>query len=89
MDHGEINYVKKYMYLSGHVDEHADVTMQYGAHRPMEAVHGYTGSHWTPLSGENICTVLPRRPPWSSISAQKMELWHCEIAVSKLAFKPP
>jgi hypothetical protein len=26
---------------------------------------------------------LPRPPTWSSISVQKIELWHCEI----LAFK--
>ena len=38
--------------------------------------------HWA-----SICLVLPWRTPWSLISAQKIELWHCETAVSKLAFK--
>ncbi len=28
----------------------------------------------------SIRPVLPRRTPWSSISAYKIELWHCEIA---------
>jgi hypothetical protein len=53
--------------------DHLGVAMQYGAHCPMDEVHDYT--------------VLPRRPPWSSILAQKIEIWRCEIAVSKLAFK--
>jgi hypothetical protein len=35
----------------------------------------------------SICPILPRWTPWSSTSAQKMELWHYEIAVLKLAFK--
>ena len=28
----------------------------------------------------SIRPVLPRRMPWSSISAKKIELWRCEIA---------
>jgi len=31
--------------------------------------------------------VSPRRTPWSSILDQKIELWRCETAVLKLAFK--
>jgi hypothetical protein len=38
--------------------------------------------HWA-----SIRPVLPRRTPWSLILAQKIELWHCEAAVLKLAFK--
>jgi hypothetical protein len=38
--------------------------------------------HWA-----SICPILPRRTPWSSILAQKIELWHCEIAVPRLAFE--
>ena len=38
--------------------------------------------HWS-----SIRPVSPRRSPWSSILAQKIELWHCETAVLKLAFK--
>ena len=26
----------------------------------------------------SICPILPRRTPWLSISAYKIELWHCE-----------
>ena len=38
--------------------------------------------HWV-----SICTLLTQRPPWSSILAKQIELWHCEIAVPKLVFK--
>ena len=38
--------------------------------------------HWS-----SIRPVSPRRTPWSSILAQKIELWRCETAVLKLAFK--
>ena len=38
--------------------------------------------HWS-----SIPPVSPRRTPWSSILAQKIELWGCETAVLKLAFK--
>jgi len=31
--------------------------------------------HWA-----SIRPVSPRRMPWSSISAKKIKLWHCEIA---------
>jgi len=78
MDHGKIDDVEKYMYLTGHFDDHTGATMQYDVHLPIEAVHGYTGSyrcrHWA-----SICTVLPRRPPWSSILAKKcvVVLWNC------------
>ena len=38
--------------------------------------------HWA-----SICPVSPRRTSWSSILVQKIELWRCETAVLKLAFK--
>ena len=77
---------KIHMYFSGHFDDHAGATMQYSAHCPMEVVHGYTGSH-RHYHLVSMCTVLPWRPRWSSILAQKIELWQCEIAVPKLVFK--
>ena len=77
---------KIHMYFSGHFDDHAGATMQYSAHCPMEVVHGYTGSHQH-YHLASMCTVLPWRPPWSSILAQKIELWQCEIAVPKLVLK--
>ncbi len=38
--------------------------------------------HWA-----TFCPVLPWWTSWSSILAQKNELWRCETAVLKLAFK--
>ena len=38
--------------------------------------------HWA-----SICPVSPQRTSWLSILAQQIELWHCETAVLKLAFK--
>jgi hypothetical protein len=38
--------------------------------------------HWA-----SICPVLPRRTSCSSMLAQTIELWRCETAVLKLAFK--
>jgi hypothetical protein len=35
----------------------------------------------------SICPVLTRRTQWSSILGQKIKLWHCEIAVPKLALE--
>jgi len=29
------------------------------AHRPVEHVQGFTGSHWMPLSGECLCCIAP------------------------------
>ena len=50
--------------------------------RTMDTLDAIGCCHWT-----SIHPILPRRTPWSSISAQKMELWNCETAVLKLASK--
>ncbi len=34
------------------IDCRADVAVRRGAHRPMEHVQGFTGSHWMPPSGK-------------------------------------
>jgi hypothetical protein len=38
--------------------------------------------HWA-----SIHPVSLRQTPWSSVLAKKIELWRCETAVLKLAFK--
>ena len=35
-----------------HFDGHGEALKQYMRHRPMQHVQGYTGSHWTPPSGD-------------------------------------
>jgi hypothetical protein len=43
----------------GHFDGHGGPPMQYKAHRPMQHVQGYSGSHWTPLSGNYLLRIAP------------------------------
>ena len=38
--------------VAGHLDSHGDALKQYMQHRPMQHVHGYTGSHWMLPSGD-------------------------------------
>ena len=50
----------KQMYPNaGHFDGHADISKRYGAHRPMKHDQGYTGSHWTPPSGNYSLRIAP------------------------------
>jgi hypothetical protein len=66
--------------FAGHFDGHADQGVQCRAHSAArDAIRCH---HWV-----SIRPLSPRQTPWSSILAQKIELWHCEIAVQKLAFK--
>ncbi len=45
--------------IAGDFDCHADAAVQRGAHRPMEHVQGFTGSHWMPPSGKCLCRIAP------------------------------
>ena len=38
--------------VAAHFDGHAKALKRYMWHRPMQHVQGYTGSHWTPPSGD-------------------------------------
>jgi len=38
--------------VAAHFDGHAKALKRYMQHRPMQHVQGYTGSHWTPPSGD-------------------------------------
>ena len=42
--------------VAGHFDGHGEALRQYMRHHLMQHVHGYTGSHWTPPSGDySLC----------------------------------
>jgi hypothetical protein len=41
----EIEGDKKYMSNAGNFDVHAVMAVQFGAHRPMERIHGFMQSH--------------------------------------------
>jgi hypothetical protein len=45
----------------GHFDGHGGPPVQYKAHRPMQHQHvqGYSGSHWTPPSGDHSLRIAP------------------------------
>ncbi len=43
---------QKWRRFAGNFDCHGDAAVRRGAHRPIEHVQGFTGSHWMPLSGE-------------------------------------
>jgi hypothetical protein len=44
---------------AGHFDGHGGAPVQYEAHRPMQHDQGFTGSHWTPPSGNNSLRIAP------------------------------
>jgi hypothetical protein len=43
----------------GHFDGHGGLPVQYKAHRPMQHVQGYSGSHWMPPSGNYLLRIAP------------------------------
>ncbi len=77
---------KQYTSFAGHFGGHADQVLRCRAHLPVWQVYGYprcTGRrHWA-----SIRPLWPQQTPWSSILAQKINLWRSEIAVSKLVLK--
>ena len=42
----------KYTSIAGHFDGRADALEQNRMHRPIQDDQGFTGSHWTPPSGD-------------------------------------
>jgi hypothetical protein len=44
---------------AGHFDGHGGVLEQYRWHCPMRHVQGYSGSHWTPPSGNYLLRIAP------------------------------
>ena len=48
--------------IVGHFDGHGGPSVQYKAHRPMQHVQGYSGSHWMPPSGNYSLCITPGPP---------------------------
>jgi hypothetical protein len=44
---------------AGHFDGHGGAPDQYRRHRPMQHVHGYSGSHWTLALGNYLLHIAP------------------------------
>ena len=55
----KIDDVKKYTTFAGHFDGHGNATVQWGVHRLMEQIHGYTRCHWMPPSGKKFAPYSP------------------------------
>jgi hypothetical protein len=45
--------------FAGHFDGHGGVPEQYRRHPPMWHVQGYSGSHWTPATGNYLPRITP------------------------------
>ena len=45
--------------VAGHFDGHAEALKRYMWHHLMQHVHGFTGSHWTPPSGDYLLRIDP------------------------------
>jgi hypothetical protein len=45
--------------IVGHFDGHGGLLVQYKAHRRMQHVQGYSGSHWMPPSGNYSLRIAP------------------------------
>jgi hypothetical protein len=44
---------------TGRFDSHGGAPEKYRQHRPMRHVQGYSGSHWTPPSGNYLLRIAP------------------------------
>ncbi len=44
---------------AGHFDGHGKAPVRWGAHFPMEQVHGYTRYHWLVPLGKNLPRIAP------------------------------
>jgi hypothetical protein len=42
---------------AAHFDGYVEALKQYMQHLPMQHVQGYTGSHWTPPSGDYLLRI--------------------------------
>ncbi len=63
----QIDDNKKCRQINDNFDGHGDAAVRCGAHRPMEHIQASleaTGCHHR----ASACAVLPRQPPWSTIS---------------------
>jgi hypothetical protein len=45
--------------IAGDFDCHADAAVRRGAHRPMEHIQGFTGSHWMLPLGKRLRRIAP------------------------------
>jgi hypothetical protein len=56
-----------------HVDGHGEALKQYMPHRLVQHVQGYTGSHWTPPSGDYSLRIALAA---ATAAANKTTMYH-------------
>ena len=56
--HGDKKNAGKWLGQAGDLGCCADVSVQHGAHSPMEHVLGFTWNHWMPPLGECLCHMV-------------------------------
>ncbi len=86
MHDNKLTMAKQYTSFAGHFDSHADQAVRCRAHRSVRQVYGYPRCHHMPPLGEYLPPITPVVAMVINFGA-KIELWHCETAVLKLAFK--
>ncbi len=59
IDTNEATMMNKCTSSAGRFDGHGGAPEQYRRHRPMWHVQGYSGSHWTPASGDYSLCIAP------------------------------
>ena len=55
----KINYDERMHLVRRRFDGHRGAPEQYRRHRSMRHVQGYSGSHWTPASGDYLLHIAP------------------------------
>jgi hypothetical protein len=58
-DTNKATMTNKCISSAGHFDGHGSVPEQYRWHCPMRHIQGYSGSHWTPPSGDYSLRITP------------------------------
>jgi hypothetical protein len=58
-DTNEATMMNKCTSSASHFDGHGGALVQYKAHQQMQHVQGYSGSHWTPASGNYSIRIAP------------------------------
>jgi hypothetical protein len=87
----KIDDVQKYTF-AGCFDGHGNAMVQWSAHQPIEQVHGFTQSHWIPLSDKYSHRIAPADAMIISFGIKNwvMVLWNpCSEASVQMARSGP
>ena len=86
MHYNKLTIAKEYTSFAGHFNGNSDQAVQCQVHCLMKQVCSYTRCHWTLLLGKDLPRIAPADAMVIDFGS-KIDLWHCETAFWKLAFK--